>query len=642
MSKASISISQIRHSIKQLEPMHPFFGMAFLAFKNFELPIGQRVRIGFAKLMRNFLSEYFKPSASYPGYYNPFRTSDPSNRWLTHKYPSGALQRITVDTFGAALIHDKNDPRWGWRENYVDVLMRRQRETNSARIPVFHLAVWIFRNQEFNEGVSPEELISRFLAKFHITEDEYPLLSLGFSSKFDLSADWLVDNPPTEQDLLREIGWPPGQVDDRSVRLNLLAFTNVGPTSHLEYEPSERINLITGDNSVGKSFLLDTVWWAITGYWTTYPAFPRARTNPTSSTIEYELEAPKPIKHRKYQFEPSTQSWAGGTSENRPSGLAIYARYDGSFVSWDTSLTPPNLNDDETAHQVLLTREELFYGKQIRNSRGNISHLCNGLLYDWIQWQTRASRFEQIFNVFEGVLRTLSPSRTEQLVPDEPMMDEEAGREIPTLRMPYGPTKITLASAGVQRVIGLAYFIVWAWFQHLSNSNRASREPQSKMVLLIDEVEAHLHPKWQRVIVPAIHKAINVLSNSLSFDLEIQAHIATHSPLVLASAEPIFDRNKDALHHLYLKDESVSVDFVPFHKRGSVDAWLTSDIFGLLHARSLDAELAIEAAKELQLRDNPDPKRIEEVNGRLVKTLRDDDEFWPRWRYFAQNKSQTK
>ena len=68
------------------------------------------------------------------------------------------------------------------------------------------------------------------------------------------------------------------------------------------------------------------------------------------------------------------------------------------------------------------------------------------------------------------------------------------------------------------------------------------------MVLIVDEVEAHLHPKWQRAIVPAI---INVIED-ISDDLEVQVHLATHSPLILASSEPIFDSDRDSLHHLSL------------------------------------------------------------------------------------------
>ena len=42
--------------------------------------------------------------------------------------------------------------------------------------------------------------------------------------------------------------------------LTHLKLHNVGPSSDMELEFGERLNLITGDNGLGKSFLLDIAW----------------------------------------------------------------------------------------------------------------------------------------------------------------------------------------------------------------------------------------------------------------------------------------------------------------------------------------------------------------------------------------------
>ncbi len=108
------------------------------------------------------------------------------------------------------------------------------------------------------------------------------------------------------------------------------------------------------------------------------------------------------------------------------------------------------------------------------------------------------------------------------------------------------------------------------------------------------------------------------------------------TPLVLASAEPIFDSERDALHHLELDERTVRLKQVDFVKHGSADAWLVSDIFGLSHARSTPAEIAIEAAKRIQLEPKPNPNEVRSVNDSLVSSLADDDPFWPRWLFFAE------
>jgi energy-coupling factor transporter ATP-binding protein EcfA2 len=52
-------------------------------------------------------------------------------------------------------------------------------------------------------------------------------------------------------------------------------------------------------------------------------------------------------------------------------------------------------------------------------------------------------------------------------------------------------------------------------------------KPSKPAVLLVDEVDAHLHPKWQRVILPALKKAFE--------GEQVQIIVTTHSPFVISS-----------------------------------------------------------------------------------------------------------
>lgn len=204
--------------------------------------------------------------------------------------------------------------------------------------------------------------------------------------------------------------------------------------------------------------------------------------------------------------------------------------------------------------------------------------------------------------------------------------------------MPYGEVPVLYSSAAVQRILGLAYALVWAWQEHLVSSQIIRRDPQRFLVLIVDEVEAHLHPLWQRLIVPAIMG----IASSLSTALKPQLHIATHSPLVLASVEGVFREEEDDLHHLRLVDGNVSLEELPFVKRGRADLWLMSEAFGLGQARALPAERAIEDAKKLQLSDNVSAAEVALLNAKLVGLLAPDDDFWPRWRYFAMRHANIK
>ncbi|MBI3796338.1 MAG: ATP-binding protein [Deltaproteobacteria bacterium] len=192
---------------------------------------------------------------------------------------------------------------------------------------------------------------------------------------------------------------------------------------------------------------------------------------------------------------------------------------------------------------------------------------------------------------------------------------------------------IVYSSAGVRRIITLAYLIVWAWNEHVVAAELARSKPQRRMVVLVDEMEAHLHPRWQRAVLPAVIS----IEDMLASELEAQYILATHSPLVMASSETIFNSETDSLVHLDLSSAGeVSLREVEFVKFGDVSSWLTSPVFELRHARSKEAEAAIEEAKALQLHDNPSADDVRTVSERLVRSLAQNDKFWPRWIYFAE------
>ena len=90
----------------------------------------------------------------------------------------------------------------------------------------------------------------------------------------------------------------------------------------------------------------------------------------------------------------------------------------------------------------------------------------------------------------------------------------------------------------------LAYLLVWAWSEHLQASKLKREKPADHLILILDEIESHLHPKWQRALLPALLG----VAERLKSDLKIQI-LATHSPLILASLEPHF-RQKGKIHLL--------------------------------------------------------------------------------------------
>jgi hypothetical protein len=154
------------------------------------------------------------------------------------------------------------------------------------------------------------------------------------------------------------------------------------------------------------------------------------------------------------------------------------------------------------------------------------------------------------------------------------------------------------------------------------------------MVVLVDEAEAHLHPKWQRVILPALLG----VGQDLHKEMSIQWIIASHSPLVLASGETVWDAEFDRLFHI---DMSVAGDVsftqVEFQKRGTIDSWLSSDVFELHQPGSTEREEAIQEAVRLQGKPNPSRAEVESATEKLRAHLSTEDPFWVRWIFFAED-----
>ncbi len=370
--------------------------------------------------------------------------------------------------------------------------------------------------------------------------------------------------------------------------LERLHLQGVGPSPELHFELGSRLNILTGDNGVGKSFVLDVAWWALTRTWAGYPVTPR-RSAEILPRIRFTYRSGEESLEEDYTFERPVQKWFTESGSLEKLGIVIYARADGGFSIWD----PARNSSSESAVDVPPEAYHFDTGQVWDGLREGDKHLCNGLIADWVAWQReRGPAFQQLASALE----VLAPSEGEPLRPGKPMRVSLGDiRDIPTLEMPYGPVPIVHASAGMRRIAALAYLLVWTWQEHQHASELLGREPTTEITFLIDEIEAHLHPRWQRVILPALLKVVDTVTQTES--AQVQTLVATHAPLLLASIEPMFDEEVDRVFTFELEEQRVVVQEVPWAKQGDAVGWLVSSTFGLKQARSREAERAIEAAE---------------------------------------------
>ena len=426
--------------------------------------------------------------------------------------------------------------------------------------------------------------------------------------------------------------------------IEYLRLRNVGPAPRMDMELAPRLNLITGDNGLGKSFLLDVIWWALTRKWPQevnphmnagYAA--RPGTAGEDATIGFRARGKSTAAEYAARYVARDQAWVGRAGRPLLPGLVIYAHTDGSFSYWDPARNYWRRRGDadvaERRPAQVFTQDEVWNGAYVQEN-GRRVPICNGLIIDWAAWISaqndgHASMKAVIETLAsEGTGVRIEPGSLSRISIDDP-------RDIPTIRTGYAEAiPILHASAGIRRVVALAYMLTLAWREHRLAAEQLGEEPCDSVVLLIDEVESHLHPRWQRSILSSLTGAMRELGTPEA----VQMVVTTHSPLVLASAEAWFDEERDAWFDLDLEnDTDVILRRRTYERRGAVGHWLTSEAFDLLTDRgSVEAEQVVLRARELLSGEDPSLDEVEEVGRELGKVLSDSDPFLAGWGHFRE------
>ena len=110
----------------------------------------------------------------------------------------------------------------------------------------------------------------------------------------------------------------------------------------------------------------------------------------------------------------------------------------------------------------------------------------------------------------------------------------------------------------------------------IANPNLENPIAEGEALILIDEIELHLHPSWQRQVLRSLQKTFT----------RCQFVISTHSPQVIGQVRP---EKLRLLHH----DESGKVDVInPTQSFGMDSSWILQNIMGV-PARDYETEQRI-------------------------------------------------
>lgn len=166
----------------------------------------------------------------------------------------------------------------------------------------------------------------------------------------------------------------------------------------------------------------------------------------------------------------------------------------------------------------------------------------------------------------------------------------------PALEVSWGTGRfpVDLLPDGLRSIIGwLVHAVVMldSWTQGKGDPN------ETEVVFLLDEIESHLHPAWQRRILPAFQRLFP----------KAQIFVATHSPFVIASL------NHGWIHQLCVGDDGVVTNKDPIAaSKGDSYVSVVEDIMGVHEWYDPDTEQLLadfRAKRDAAYKGDADAKR---------------------------------
>jgi hypothetical protein len=118
------------------------------------------------------------------------------------------------------------------------------------------LAVWVLKEQKWPKNSNLESVTRTFIELFAITEDEMERIFTDKIEGHPISRPF-QELPVAWDDLRNDITPPPDACASKGATLSYLELKGIGPAKSIEITPQSRLNIITGDNALRKTFIME-------------------------------------------------------------------------------------------------------------------------------------------------------------------------------------------------------------------------------------------------------------------------------------------------------------------------------------------------------------------------------------------------
>ena len=382
-----------------------------------------------------------------------------------------------------------------------------------------------------------------------------------------------------------------------------LKLTNVGPFDDIEFEFDRQVNVFTGPNNSGKS----TVLWCLWDILVIPARFPRKLLR-EGKPAEFEVQHWGNSGKKFSGHLASAQSSNGGYwKEEHWDQLANFLKEVGytNFIpalrrSTDFRSPGPTSGHRETQLEgfsdIFLRalrarradRDQENLSQQHRNPLSNRAVLISDeeVIQQIIDLDYRSYRRNEPAS--RGIIVKIGEMASE-ITEGFPIKfvgvaEDERGL-FPQFHTPDGNVPLNVLSQGTQSIIQwLAHFLI-GYAEHYDFPDSLEDEPG---IFIVDEIDAHLHPSWQRRIIPTLTKHFP----------NLQIFCSTHSPLMLAGL-------KEGQAQLLRRDEKGKVTVS--RNEGDIIGWSVDEITRILldvpDPTDLETVKHLERLQELRRKD---------------------------------------
>ena len=314
--------------------------------------------------------------------------------------------------------------------------------------------------------------------------------------------------------------------------LQHVCLTNIGPFDRLDLDLEPSWNVLLGDNGVGKTVVLRAIAAALCGEAADQTTVTRLlRSGADSGSIRLKVEGRDYTVDLKRDPDGNVRIVSASLSPLKYDNWLVLGFPALRSIPWDRPKGPSNPKPGAPSADDLLP---ILRGEpdariaDIKQWLVNLDYASGS--------EPQPSRSGKLLEEFFEVLQRLTPDLRLSLH----SIDRKT-MEI-TIQTDGGLVPLEAISQGT----GSVMCWIGTLLERLSEAGNPEEPKQSVGLVLIDEIDAHMHPKWQQLFVEAFRGQFKT----------VQVIATTHSPLIVGSLTP---REIWLVHRAPLKSEIYGV-----------------------------------------------------------------------------------